>query len=484
MKLNHSRTRDSLTSRKLSRWTLCSTLMSLILPANLVALAQEGAKTNLQAQSVSQTSKPSLSWPAFLGSQASGINTERIPEKWTTQSNIAWKTALVGHGQSSPVAWENQIYVTTVDGPKKDTYHVVCLDRTTGKIQWDHSVPSTSPVANSYYVSRAAPTPVVDQDGIIAFFESGDCIALTHDGKIRWSRSVEKEFGPWQAEFGLGASPCQDAQRVFILLEHDGPGHLIALSKESGETLWSKPRAPGRSWASPAIFNVENTPQVVVSSNGSVKAYAPEDGQELWTVGDLGGNTTVSPIDAGNGTLLVGASAGRNGENSAQAQKSNGLMRIQKADSGWKTQWVWQADKLSPSWASPVQFGKHAYWVNRIGVLSCIDLETGSVLYNERLKQACWATPVGVGDRLYFFGKEGLTTVIAQGPTFQVIAENETIDPAEIPKETTPMAEEATEERRRSAAAFSGPTLYGAAVAGDMLVVRIGNQVIAVQNKQ
>ena len=97
------------------------------------------------------------------------------------------------------------------------------------------------------------------------------------------------------------------------------------------------------------------------------------------------------------------------------------------------------------------------------------------------MKQACWATPVGIGDKVYFFGKEGLTTVLAAGPNFQVLAENQTLDLNDLPKETTQMAEETTEERRRSAAVFSGPTVYGAALAGDMLIMRIGNQVIAIE---
>jgi len=457
---------------RLAKLTLSTAAWSALFVCNAtsVTVAQDNAKVDT-----------AIAWPSFLGAKAVGVDATKIPVDWNTKENIAWKTPLTGHGQSSPVVWGNSVYVTTVDGPNKDTYHVISLDRNTGKVQWDYQVANTAPVANSYYVSRAAPTPVVDAERIVAFFESGDCVSLSHDGKQQWSKSVEKEFGPWKAEFGLGASPCQDAQRVFLLLEHDGPGHLVALSKSTGQTLWSQPRAAGRSWASPATFEIGGETQVIVSSNGTLKGYSAQEGTELWSIGNLGGNTSVSPIDIGKGTFLVGASAGRNGENATQSQKSNGLVQVSKSGSGWEAKFVWQADKLSPSWASPIQFGQHAYWVSRVGVVSCVDVATGNVLYNERLKQACWATPVGIGDKVYFFGKEGLTTVLSAGPSFQVLAENQTLDLNDLPKETTQMAEETTEERRRSAAAFSGPTVYGAALAGDTLIMRIGNQVIAIE---
>ncbi|MCU0715838.1 MAG: hypothetical protein MUD03_06890 [Pirellula sp.] len=50
-----------------------------------------------------------------------------------------------------------------------------------------------------------------------------------------------------------------------------------------------------------------------------------------------------------------------------------------------------------------------------------------------------------------------------------------------LPPETTAQGEEDTEERRLAAAMFSGPTLYGAAIAGRTIVARIGNQVFAIR---
>lgn len=418
-------------------------------------------------------------WPAFLGAGATSTTAEQLPFKWSPTEGIAWRAELPGHGQSSPVIWGQQVFLTSVEGPQKDKFHLLCLDLATGKVSWKQSISNSAPVANSVYVSRAAPTPVVDAQHVIAQFESGDVAAFSHSGELVWQRELGKEFGPLVAEFGLAASPCQTDNAVFVLLEHDGPGYLIAVEKSTGKTLWKAQRTPRRSWSSPAIVRIENRPQVVISSAGSVDGYQAESGKLLWSFNEVGGNTGTTPMDCGEGRFLVGASAGRQGENAEQAKKSNFLMQVRQEAGRWVTERKWIAEEASPSWASPIVHQGLAYWVNRAGILYCFDLATGQNLYRERTKQSCWATPYAVGDRVYLFGKDGLTTVVAAGKEFKVLAENQLWNLEDL-KPETPATAETSEERRRAAAMFSGPTLYGYAVAQDRFVIRIGNQAFCV----
>jgi len=419
-------------------------------------------------------------WPAFLGAGASPAKAEQLPLQWSPTDGVAWRATLPGHGQSSPVIWEDRVFLTSVDGPQKDAFHVVCLDLASGQELWRKSVKNSSPVANSVYVSRAAPTPVVDATRVIAHFESGDCAAFSHDGDQLWTRPLGTELGPLVAEFGLGASPCQSEQFVFALLEHDGPSYLVALDKTSGATAWKAERTPRRSWSSPAMVTIAGQPQVVVSSAGSVDGYSAASGELLWSFQEVGGNTGTTPIDCGEGRFLVAASAGRQGENADAAKKSNCLLQVSLEGTQWKVERKWVADEATPSWASPILHQGLAYWVNRVGVVYCFDAATGETVYRERTKQSCWATPYAVGDRIYFFGKDGLTTVIAAGREFKVLAENQLWTPEDLQPEAAAPASESTGERRQAAAMFSGPTLYGYAVANDRFVVRIGNQAFCV----
>jgi len=428
----------------------------------------------------SERSQTSIGWPSFLGGGAKGIEADQLLQQWSKTTGVLWKAPLVGHGQSSPVVWGESIYVTTVDGKMKDEYLTYCLDKGTGAVRWMHKIRNSAPVQNSLYVSRAATTPVVDSERLVCYFESGDCVAYSHDGAVLWQRDLNKDYGPFVSEFGMSASPCQTEQHVYVLIEHDGPSRLVALNKGTGETAWQAERAPRRSWSSPASFRIDGVDQIVVSSSGSVDGYDAQTGALLWTLGDVGGNTGVTPIDLGTGQFLIGASGGRQGESETAAKRSNGLVRVARDGAGWKASLVWFNEKLSPSWASPIEHQGLAYWVNRVGVVTCVDASSGEIVYSERLKQSCWATPIAVGDRIYFFGKDGVTSVIAAGRSFQLLHENESFDPDQLPPETTQFDEETSEERRRGAAMFSGPTVYAAAVAGDRFVFRIGNQVYCI----
>lgn len=420
-------------------------------------------------------------WTGFLGGRPQPADGLSVPTAWSPTENIAWTRETPGYGQSSPVIWDDHVYLTAVDGPNKETLHVLCFSLKTGELLWDHTHASTFPEKSSVYISRAAPTPVVDAQGIYAYFESGDVIALAHDGSSRWAVSLTERFGPPENEFGLAASPVQLDDRLFILVDNDGPSYLTALGKNDGQERWTTKRTSRRSWSSPMLVPFGDSVQIVCSSDGSVDGYDVETGKQLWTYTEVGGNTSTSPVPVGVGTFMVAASPGRDGKNAEMARKSNGLFQVQHGADGWQPAFAWTSDKPTPSWASPIVHRGLAYWVNRRGVVYCFDAKTGETTYTERIPQSCWATPVGVGDHLYVFGRDGLTTVLAAGPEFEIVAENTLWTEEAPPANHLPTNEEETEERRRAAAMFSRPTVYGVALVDGTIVLRTGSQVYCIR---
>lgn len=411
------------------------------------------------------------SWPAFLGDGATPLTAETIPSEWSPGSNVAWTAEIPGYGQSSPVIENGRIFVTSVEGEMKDTCHVLAFDLESGAPLWKHSMDSSEKVKSSVYVSRAAPTPVADQDQVIAFFESGDLVCLDHDGNEKWKRSLTKEYGPFENRFCLGASPAQDDEHIYILVDHDGPSYLLAIDKATGENKWKTDRSSRISWSSPAILPIDGKPQLVISSAGSVDGYDPQTGQQLWTTEDVGGNTTPTPRSVGDGLFLIGASSGARGETTEAAKQSNGLMRVTMNDGDVAVEKVWIAEKAISSFASPIVHEGFAYWVNRSGVVFCIDVETGEQKYAERLDESAWATPFAIGDRVYFFGRRGDTTVIAAGPEFKKLATNRLWEPEA----------EATDQPQRGN--FGGDTQYGYAVIDGSLIVRTGGTLYCIREK-
>lgn len=419
-------------------------------------------------------------WPGFLGAGATAVDAEALPLAWSPDEGIAWKVDLPGHGQSSPVVWGTRVFVTAVEGPQKEKCYVLALNVSDGAEAWRYTLESTHPMENTLYISRAAPTPVVDEQRLVVFFESGDVVALTHEGEEIWKRSLGEDYGKFRNEFGLSASPVQTGQSVIILVDDEGPSYLIALDKQTGKTLWKTDRESRVSWSSPALVSVEGMPQVVVSSAGSVDGYDPENGKRLWTYDEVGGNTATTPIGYADGRFLIAASPGRDGQNVELAKRSNLAMAVRKSEDGWQPEPLWMTPEATPSWASPIVHQGCAYWVNRVGVVYCLDAESGDLHYAERLPQSSWATPLPAGDRIYFFGKDGITSLLAAGPEFRVLAENQLWDPESVKPDPQAEASGTTDERRRAAAMFSGPTQYGYAVSEGRILIRTGDTLYCV----
>ena len=422
-------------------------------------------------------------WPGFLGADHSKIPAGSIPTSWSPTENIAWKSMLPGDGQSSPVVWEDHVFVTSIEGPNKEQNHVLCLSLKNGEEKWIKTTESSMPVKNSLYVSRAAPTPCVDEDGVYAFFESGDLIAYDHHGKKLWQRSFVKDYGPINSEFGIAASPAQDKNHLYILVDNSGLSYIIAIDKASGDTTWKTDRTSRVSWSSPSLVHYKHGTQIVVSSAGSVDGYDPHNGKQLWTIDGLGGNTAATPLPDSEGVFLVAASAGREG-NTENAKKSNFAMRVfANADGTWNPQIMWRATEATPSFGSSIIYKDCAYWINRSGVIYCLGAEFGKEHYTKRIAQSCWATPFGLGDHVYFFGKDGLTTVIKAGPEFSVVSENQLWNPEEGKADPNAGEGEDSEEKQRGAAMFGGRIQYGVAIVDGSLLIRTGNLLYCVREE-
>ena len=355
---------------------------------------------------------PEGGWSGFRGDGGNVSIAGELPLTWNDETGIAWTSPLAGYGQSSPVIYGTKVFVTSVDGPEKERGITSCFELTTGAKQWSAEVPASQKVPASDMVSRGAPTPCVDAHAVYVFFESGDVAAFTHDGRQLWHRKPAEEYGKYQGNHGLGSSLAQSANALFLLVDHDGPSYLLALDKATGESLWKTERPSKISWSSP-LFVDGPQPFVVISSSGSVEAYDADAGKQLWSLPGVEGNTVASPTITSN-LLIIGSSDP--GQTMA--------LRKPTGDASTTPEIVWRLKSLSASFSSPLAYQGHVDVVNKSGVAACIDAESGDTLWNERLPGACWATPLGALNRVYFFGKDGVTTVVSSGPKFERLAEN------------------------------------------------------------
>ncbi len=408
-------------------------------------------------------------WSRFQGPVAANADATRLPLEWSPQKNSLWQAELTGYGQSSPVTWEQHVYVTSISGPKKEHGHIAAYQLETGKKLWQYDFDSASQAENNNYVSKGAPTPVVDAGGVIGFFEGGNLLALTHDGNLRWQRNLVDEFGAIESRHGLAASLEHTADRVFVWVERQKEPYVLAVDKQTGRDLWKVAGVRATSWASPRLLPIQGEQHLVLSAIGSLTGLDTATGKTLWRMDGIAGNSTPTPYPAGDGRFLIGATAGRGATDAGKAAASNGLIAVSRsAEGAFHADYVWRAKRATSSFGSPIVHKGKAYFVNATGVLFCLDLETGEELYSNRLAESVWATPLALSDRICFFGKGGKVSIVSAGSEFEKLAENEVWEqPTEVPVEGT--------QPDRSA-----PVLYAAVYVQDRLLLRRGDRLYCI----
>ncbi|MFK7770356.1 MAG: PQQ-binding-like beta-propeller repeat protein [Mariniblastus sp.] len=410
------------------RRTLLALSIAITLVTSTVTVAQEAKRSTPEKKHIAD----STHWSSFCNGGNSHVSKNAaLPSSWSQKEGISWDVELPGYGQSAPLVIGDKILLTAVKGPEKETNLVVCVSRKTGAEVWRTSQPSSLKGPSNFMYSRAAPTPVADYDQVIAFFESGDLLAVgISDGKKRWERDLKVETGGLKSRHGLGSSLTQTDDLFFINLEHDGPSALIAIQKSDGQTRWKTERPSGSSWSSPVVMRRGDEYQVVVSSAGEAAGYDSETGKEIWKVSDLVGNSVPSPLVVGD-RIFLGARKPEFGSVDAAA-KSNLCLEFQEGEVSPKV--AWRSERCIADYCSPVVCGEFLFLINGSGILGCLDKNTGEEKYRQRLGFECWATPIVRGNQLFVFGKNGKSLVIEAGGEFKKIGENNLWDSTNPPR--------------------------------------------------
>jgi len=344
---------------------------------------------------------PGASWAGFRGTGSGHTAAQDLPRNW---SEPAWSTSTPGYGQSAPVVWGERVFVTSIEGANKEQLYVSCLRLSDGLTLWVRSFAASMQTENSAMVSRAAPTPVVSEQNVFAFFESGDLLCLQHDGTLVWRNDFFERFGPFEGNHGIGSSPVLADGVLAVLMDHAGPSHLIGLDPATGKDRWLVEREPRVSWSTPVVAATGRGTELIVSSNGTVESFALASGERNWLVEGVEGNTVPSPTFM-DGRVVVGCS------------KGTGLRLIEPGNAG-DARLVWEGDGLAPSgFGSPLALSDAILLLNKAGVLSSVALATGELQWEERLSSGgTWASPIFDGEHVWYFGKDGLTSVVQWTP--------------------------------------------------------------------
>ena len=136
---------------------------------------------------VSAVSARAENWPQFRGPNHQGHSTEtNVPLKWSATENIAWKTEIPGEAWSSPIVWDDRVFLTSATDAG-ETCRVLSLERKTGKILWNKEIFKQLPRRKEGRNTYATPTPATDGERVYVCFGDGSFAALDFSGEVVWT---------------------------------------------------------------------------------------------------------------------------------------------------------------------------------------------------------------------------------------------------------------------------------------------------------
>ena len=385
-------------------------------------------------------------WTQWRGPYETGVApTGNPPIEWSETKNVKWKSEIPGIGHATPIVWKDQMILLTAIKTKKragvaesevgqdendwmnakstDLIHqfaVVSVDRNSGAIQWQTVVREEVPFSKTHqFGSWASSSPVTDGENIWAYFGSHGLYCLNLEGDILWKR----DFGRMEKvmSFGEGSSPYLYKNKLVVLRDHQGQSAIHVLDKKTGEVIWEADRDEVSSWSTPSVIEFAGIPQLVTAATNKIRSYDLESGILLWECSGLTRNVIPSPIFLDGRVYLM------------SGYRGNALLAIDLAaasgDISGSDAIAWSYNEnTTPYTPCPLLMDGKLYFLKaNNGYLTCLDAKDGTVYYaGQKLEgiKNIFTSPVGVKDRIYVLGTNGVSSVLRSGEEFEILSQN------------------------------------------------------------
>jgi outer membrane protein assembly factor BamB len=414
-------------------------------------------------------------WPQFRGPGGLGLaDSAKLPVRWSTTENVAWRTEIPGRGWSSPIVWRGRVYVTaaissgsfkqpstgiygndyadelTKQGLSPDevasrvvardieltsetgevSYMVYALDARTGTILWQREAHTGKPFGGRHRKNTyASETPVTDGERLyVSFGGNVGVFCFSLDGAALWKRTWPPH--PIYLDFGTASSPIVHGGRVYQLHDNDRESFFAALDAKTGAEIWNVKRTDAATrlksgWSTPFVWQNRVRTEIVTIGMGFAVSY-DTSGAELWRLKGFV-QATPSPT-AVEGLLYLGS--GSQGEANRPVYAINpgarGDITLQP-DQTSSAFVAWFQPRLSGYTPSPLGYRGRVYVINDNGVMQVADSKTGAEIYKVRVGgtgNTFSASPIASDGRIYALTEEGDTIVFAAGDEYKEIARN------------------------------------------------------------
>jgi outer membrane protein assembly factor BamB len=346
-------------------------------------------------------------WPQWRGPDRSNVSAETgLLREWPPGGPpLLWKATGLGEGVASVAFAGGRVYTL---GYLRAEERVVALDKGNGKEVWATRIgPAVKEQPSMRWLSQR--TPTVDGDRLYAVTAGGELICLAvDDGKELWRKSYPQDFAGKRGQWGYCDYPLVDGDRLICTPGGDS-ATVVALDKATGDVVWKSavPGSHATSYAATVMTNIGGVRQFIhVLSRGMV-AVAAADGKVVWRYDRLAANSgnTYTPVVRGD--LVFCANGWRLGY---------ALIGVVPGADGFKIEERYFKQASLSSWIpSLVLVGDQAYAQTTNG-LTCIDVKTGDVAWQERGAGKGQVSLVAADGHLYVRDMDGVLTLVEATP--------------------------------------------------------------------
>ena len=363
-----------------------------------------------------------------------GVSKETgLPTTWSPTSNVAWKLPLPAFSGSTPIIWNDTVFLNVATERATGQIELWAVDRNKQAVSWKRPLAGENRIGNKQNMS--SPSPVTDGKHVWVITGTGVLKGFTFDGKELWTRELQKDYGKFGIQFGYASSPLLHGGALYLQVLHgfhtDDPSYVLKIDTMSGKTVWRVERPTNAlhespdSYTTPALLQYDGKTEIVITGGDLVTGHDPATGKELWRADVLNPQKSrnyriiSSPIVAGG--LIIAPT------------RVNPLVALKPGGSGdvARTHVAWTFHR-GPDVPSPVSDGKYLYLVTEQGVVFVLELQTGKLVYGpERIPSDFYSSsPVLADGKIYVTGEStGVTTVLRAGPKFEILASNTFNDP-------------------------------------------------------
>ncbi|NOT60823.1 MAG: PQQ-binding-like beta-propeller repeat protein [Acidobacteria bacterium] len=355
-------------------------------------------------------------WPEFRGPTGQGHSTERgLPVTWSETNHVKWKTPLPGKGWSSPAIQGDRVWLTTATEEGR-SLRALCIDRNTGAVLLNVEIFRLKNSAHAHQKnSHASPTPLLEGDKVYVHFGASGTACLKNDGTVIWKTTLAYDNG----QHGNGGSPVLYEDLLIVNCDGQQEQYVVALDKQTGKQRWKKFRQGAQAYATSLIVRLPTGDQLISPGAFRTTAYEPRTGKELWYVTYGDGFSNVPRPVYGNGLVYLCTGFMQPSLLAVRVNEPGGRGDVTKSHVAWMLK---RGVSLTPS---PLLVGEELYVISDNGIATCLDAQSGTVHWQQRLGGNFSASPLYADGRIYFQSEEGESVVIAPGKEFKQLAKNQ-----------------------------------------------------------